>query len=211
LPAPTLKPNDVFLNFPYDEPFRPLYLAYIVGLVDLGLTPVATLGIPNNATRIDRIYDLIRASRYSIHDLSRVQLTRTAPRVPRFNMPFELGLAVAWARERTERHTFFIFESIPRRGHKSLSDMAGTDFNIHSDSPQGVMRELCSAFVRQPQRPTVPNMLRHFTLLNAAILKLLLDNGTDSVFEARTFDDLVLLAKGISTSDQTNIAKSRSK
>ena len=211
MPAPSLKSNDVFLNFPYDNRFGSLYLAYIVGLVDLGLTPVATLGIPSNATRIDRIYDLIRSSRYSIHDLSRVQLSRTAPRVPRFNMPFELGLAVAWARERPERHTFFIFESVPRRGHKSLSDMAGTDFSIHSDSPQGVMRELCSAFVRQPQRPTVPNMMRHFTLLNAAIPKLLLDNGTDSVFEARTFDDLVLLAKGISASDETNLTKGRSK
>jgi hypothetical protein len=206
LPAPTLQSNDVFLNCPYDELFRPLYLAYIVGLVDLGLTPVATLGIPNNATRIQRIYDLIRASRYSIHDLSRVQLTRTTPRVPRFNMPFELGLAAAWSRERPQRHAFFIFESVNRRGHKSLSDMAGTDFNIHGDAPQGIMRELCSAFIRQSQRPTVPNMMRHFTLLNAAIPKLLLDNGADTVFEARTFDDLVLLAKEISASDGTNLS-----
>jgi hypothetical protein len=203
LPTPKLKSNDVFLNCPYDKLFRPLYLAYIVGLVDLGLTPVTTLGIPSNATRIDRIYDLIRASRYSIHDLSRVQLTHTAPRVPRFNMPFELGLSVAWARERPHRHTCFVFESVKRRGHKSLSDMAGTDFNIHSDSSQGVMRELCSAFVRQSQRPTVPNMMRHFTLLNAAIPKLLLNNGTNSVFEARTFDDLVLLAKEIGASDRS--------
>ena len=202
MPIPALRENDVFLNFPYDDLFRPLYLAYIVGLVDLGLTPVATLGIPSNATRIDRIYDLIRSSRYSVHDLSRVQLTRTAPAVPRFNMPFELGLAAAWARERPKRHTVLIFEAVNRRGHKSLSDMAGTDFSIHNDTPKGVMRELCSAFITQSKRPSVPIMMRHYEQLKAAIPKLLRNSGADTVFEARTFDDLVLLAKAISASDQ---------
>lgn len=39
-------PNAVFLNIPYDDRFRRQYLAYIVGLSQLGLQPKATLGIP---------------------------------------------------------------------------------------------------------------------------------------------------------------------
>jgi hypothetical protein len=202
LATPTLRRNDVFLNVPYDDRFRPLYLAYIVGLVDLGLNPVATLGIPGGEARLDRIYDLIRSSRYSIHDLSRVQLSGPAPRVPRFNMPFELGMAVAWAKLHPRRHTFFVWEAVNRRGQKSLSDMAGSDFSIHEESPEGIMRELCSAFLRQSQRPTVPGMMRHYTQVTAALPRLLRANGTKSVFEARTLEDLILLAREVNASDK---------
>ncbi len=82
----------VFLNIPYDPQFTKLYLAYITALSALSLLPQATLGITGNR-RLDRIASLIESCAYSIHDLSRVQLDRHAPRSPRFNMPFELGLA----------------------------------------------------------------------------------------------------------------------
>ena len=42
-------------------------------------------------TRIDKLYGLIEACRYGIHDLSRTELDAT-PRLPRFNMPLELGI-----------------------------------------------------------------------------------------------------------------------
>jgi len=35
---------------------------------------------------------------YSFHDLSRVELDKKLPPTPRFNMPFELGLVVAWTK-----------------------------------------------------------------------------------------------------------------
>lgn len=140
---PSASPNAVFLNVPYDEKFRPLYLAYIVGLTQLGLEPRATLGIPGGARRPDRIMELIKSCRFSIHDLSRVELDRFAPRTPRFNMPFELGLSVAWAIQYPNRHTWFVCESENRRLQKSLSDLNGTDPNIHGGTADGVMRELC--------------------------------------------------------------------
>ena len=84
----------VFLNIPYDSAFENLYLAYIAGLSAFGLIPRATLEIPTSQRRLERILKLLQQCAYSIHDLSRVQLDAKAPRVPRFNMPFELGLAV---------------------------------------------------------------------------------------------------------------------
>jgi hypothetical protein len=36
--------QSVFLNIPYDEQFEDLYLAYVVGLTQLGLTVNATPG-----------------------------------------------------------------------------------------------------------------------------------------------------------------------
>jgi hypothetical protein len=86
--------DSVFLNIPYDPQFTRQFLAYITAVSALSLVPEATLGITGNR-RLDRIASLIERCAYSIHDLSRVQLDRNAPATPRFNMPFELGLAVA--------------------------------------------------------------------------------------------------------------------
>jgi len=140
--------NYVFLNVPYDSAFEKLYLAYIAGLSAFGLIPRATLEIPTSQRRLERILKLIEQSAYSIHDLSRVQLDARAPRVPRFNMPFELGLAVAQdARNRGE--TWYICETIPHRISKSLSDLNGTDVRIHNGTVRGVFGALCAIFVRK--------------------------------------------------------------
>ena len=82
--------ESVFLNIPYDEAFEKLYLAYIVGLTQLGLRINAALAVPNQG-RLGTIIDLIEQSDFSIHDLSRIESSRG---VPRFNMPVELGLAL---------------------------------------------------------------------------------------------------------------------
>src|SRR5271165_6660337 len=91
----------VFLNIPYDPQFTQLYLAYIAALSAMSFLPQATLGITGNR-RLDRIASLIESCAYSIHDLSRVQLDRNAPRTPLFNMPFELCLVVAWAQAKPQ-------------------------------------------------------------------------------------------------------------
>jgi len=95
-----LSRNTAFLNIPYDRKFETLYLAFIAGLSGFGLIPHATLEIPGGERRLDRIFKLINDCSYSFHDLSKVELDRHPPySVPRFNMPFELGLVVAWAKD----------------------------------------------------------------------------------------------------------------
>jgi hypothetical protein len=84
----------VFLNFPYDGQFVPLYLAYIAGVCAFKLIPRVALELPGGERRLNRIVELILSCRYSFHDLSRVELDLRRPRTPRMNMPFELGLAV---------------------------------------------------------------------------------------------------------------------
>ena len=129
----------VFLNIPYDPPFSPLFLAYIAGISVFGLVPRATLEIPGSTRRLDRIITLIKSCQYSIHDLSRVELDPTPPATPRFNMPFELGLAVALdAAFPKKRHTWFVFETAQWRMQKSLSDLNGTDVYVHGGTVEGV-------------------------------------------------------------------------
>ena len=94
------RPANVFLNIPYDDRFKRFYLAYISGISAFGLVPRATLEIATSTRRLDRILKLISKCRVSLHDMSRVEIDRTPPCTPRFNMPFELGLSVAHARDR---------------------------------------------------------------------------------------------------------------
>ncbi len=189
-------PNAVFLNIPYDHGFRSLYVAYIVGLVCLGFEPRVTLGLPDGTRRLDKILEEIQACRYSIHDLSRVGLDRKPPyTTPRFNMPFELGLAVTWAKINPVEHTWFVFETKAYRVQKSLSDLNGSDPRIHDGRVQGVMRELSNAFVRPKHQPTVPQIVSAYKAVGRQLATIVADAGAESLYEARAFRDLCYAAK----------------
>lgn len=186
----------VFLNVPYDEDFRSLYLAYIAGLTHLGLVPHVTLGYPDGTRRLEKILREIKSCRYSIHDLSRVTVDKKKGfHTPRFNMPFELGLAVAWQTLNPGQHTWFLFEEKDYRIQKSLSDLNGTDPQIHQGKVSGVMRQLSNVFKRPEGQPTVPDMLKTYQALSRKSSKILTNAATTDLFEARVFEDLCIEAK----------------
>jgi hypothetical protein len=189
---------DVFLNVPYDEDFVNLFLAYVAGLSTLRLTPHATLEIPGGERRLDRIFNLLRTCSTSIHDLSRIELDSRRPITPRMNMPFELGLAVAWEKLERGQHTWHVFETKQRRAEKALSDLGGTDVYVHGGKPLGIFRELCSAFVRTQHQPTVEEMNIVYQILKRALPKLMRNAGSQTVFKARVFSDLCTLGRASS-------------
>ena len=189
--------DSVFLNIPYDEAFERLYLAYIVGTTAFRLIPHTTLEIPDTTRRLDRIQTLLHRCRYSIHDLSRVQVSRTAPRIPRFNMPFELGLAVSWSNINPGRHSWFVCDSERHRVLKSISDLAGTDINIHDGRIQGVMRELCNMFVRRSVRPDVTDLMKRYRKLRSVLPQIQRRAGSHTLYEPRVFADICYAAAGL--------------
>ena len=192
---PRLMRNErgAFLNVPYDIKFENLYLAFIAGLCGFGLIPHATLEIAGSERRLDRIVRLIRRCPFSFHDLSRVELDRTFPSTPRFNMPFELGLAMAIAKQRAGK--CFVFESRRHRLSKSLSDLDGTDPYIHDGKPEGVLRELGNALYRPKSNPSFEELQAIYKDLKIGASNLKRELSTDSLFAARPFRELVMLAK----------------
>jgi hypothetical protein len=194
VPSSRRPPADVFLNIPYDSKFQNLCLAYICGISALGFVPRATLEIAGGSRRLDRIFRLIQDCRYSVHDLSRVELDKKRPPTPRFNMPFELGLCVAWERIGNEKHTWFVYESRNRRLAKSLSDLNGTDPYIHSSSVTGVFRELGSAFVRPGRQPSIQQMKRVYRDVEESLPQVLRGAGTRSIYNARVSKDICVVA-----------------
>ena len=195
--------SHVFINVPYDHLFKDLYLAYIAGVSAFGLVPRATLEIPGGERRLDRISALVRSCRYSLHELSRVELDIRRPATPRFNMPFELGLAVAWQKMARHQHTWFVFESKLRRAEKSLSDISGTDVYIHEGRVRGVLRELGNAFVRITRQPSLNQMVAIHRGLAGILPTLQKQTGASSPFEARVFRDIVVAAQALTKQDRT--------
>lgn len=185
---------DVFLNIPYDEQFENLFLAYVAGIRAFGLLPRATIEIRSSAGRLDKILKLIRGCAYSIHDLSRVQLDRHAPRTPRFNMPFELGLSVAWEKTGSSTHTWFVCEAVERRLQKSLSDLNAIDPKIHGGTVGGVFAQLRNIFRRPGQQPTVQQMWKIYRDLRKSLPGILTEAGADSPYTSSAFQDLCVVA-----------------
>jgi hypothetical protein len=192
--------REVFLNIPYDEQFADLFLAYVSGLAALNLYPRTTLEIAGGERRLDRTFELIQRCRYSVHDLSRVQVDVKRPTTPRFNMPFELGLAVAWQRMQPREHTWFVFEAKSHRIEKSLSDLGGTDVYIHHGRPSGLFSELTNAFVRAQRQPSVYQMRHVHVGVRRGLPDIMRKAGTRSAFKAQVFERLRLLAVGLSES-----------
>lgn len=182
--------QSVFLNIPYDIQFEDLYLAYVVGLTQLGLKINATLAVPNQG-RLNRIIGLIEESDFSIHDLSRIELSSG---IPRFNMPLELGLALYRGHATKGRHQVFVFERKAYRAQRSTSDINSLDPQIHSGRPKGVMIGLRNIF-HQPARATsVPEMLASFRAVKQKLPELRRNAGSRSLFEAAVFSDLAVAA-----------------
>jgi hypothetical protein len=197
------KPRDkVFLNIPYDKKFERLFLAYIAGISAFGMLPHATLEIPDSSRRLEKILKLERSCEYSVHDLSRVQLDAIKPRVPRFNMPFELGLCVADANRREgQQQNWFVFEAVANRVDKSLSDLKGTDAKIHGATVRGVLSALCDVFRRPGRQPTVPQMMQIYRGIRRNQATILKEAGSDTLYTKRVFADVCVVAS--SEADRT--------
>jgi hypothetical protein len=182
--------ESVFLNIPYDNAFEELYLAYIVGLTQLGLRVNATLAVPNQG-RLDTIIQLIEESDFSIHDLSRIEASHG---VPRFNMPVELGLALYRSHITKGKHRVFIFESNPYPTQRSTSDVNGIDPQIHHGTPKGLMGGLRN-ILRQPgDVTTVPEMLASYRAVKRKLPEFRRNSGGKSLFESVVFQDLTVAA-----------------
>jgi hypothetical protein len=126
--VPSIEERGVFLNVPFDLSYQPLFLAIITTLISIGYYPRCVLEIAETGQgRLHRIIKHLESCKFSIHDLSRVSTP------PRYNMPFELGLAYSIRKYSVQpsQYCFIILESKPHRFIKTLSDMSAYDPHIH--------------------------------------------------------------------------------
>lgn len=135
----------VFVNCPFDEDFEPILQAILFCLVYLGFEPrLATETQDGGENRLTKIIGLIRASKYSIHDLSRCQAKKKGEHF-RLNMPFELGLDYGcreFAGGQFETKSILILEEQRYRYQAAISDLAGCDIEAHGGDFQKAIRKV---------------------------------------------------------------------
>jgi hypothetical protein len=187
--------ESVFINVPFDKPRIPIYLGLISGIVALGLKPRCVLEIPPTRDRLRRLYQLISGCRYSIHDLSRVQLSGSM-RVPRFNMPFELGLSVAVSL-RAHEHEWCVFESRSYRLDQSLSDLKGYDPFIYGGTLDGLFTALLDVFAHLRRAPL--RRPEDFRYVYDKVRLFARGKLNDDVFRRSSFASLVAAAAAAAT------------
>lgn len=126
--------RNVFINCPFDEEYDIIFKSFVYTVLACGYYPVTALQISDSGQRrLDKIVQLIFSSKYSIHDISKVRLDTTTS-LPRFNMPFELGIDIAsrnYHNNKLKTKKMLIFESKKYQANEYLSDLSGSDKSVH--------------------------------------------------------------------------------
>lgn len=142
--------NSVFINCPFDEEYVPLLRPLLFSVIRAGLRiRIASETFDSGVARINRISDLIRQSKYSVHDLSGIR-SSSADEYYRINMPFELGMDIGCRTFSTgyrKQKRCLIIETEPNRYQRALSDLSNSDIKHHQDQPEQLVRQVRNWFV----------------------------------------------------------------
>lgn len=130
--------RNVFVNCPFDKEYVSLLRPLLFTVLYLGLKPrIALERNDSGESRLDKIVELIRDSKYSIHDLSRSE-ANAAGELYRLNMPFELGIDYGcrlFGRSTHRAKATLVLESKPHRYKAAISDLSGADIECHYNEP----------------------------------------------------------------------------
>jgi len=159
--------TNVFINCPFDEEYKTFLHPMLFTIVYLGLHPQIAQTTDSGNTRMERIIELIKKSKYSIHDLSR-NVSTAAGEIARFNMPFELGLDIgirhASYRSKYSQKKSLIIEQDRFRYRKALSDISGNDIASYEGSPERLIHIIRHWFttIIHPKQPSGPFIWEEF-------------------------------------------------
>jgi len=142
--------RSVFINCPFDSDYLSLLRPLLFTVASFGFEPrIASERSDSAEIRLDKIVRLIRSSRYSIHDISRLR-AKAAGDFSRFNLPFELGIdrgAQLIGTKRMRTKCCLMLERDQHDFRIALSDLAGVDIKSHQDEPVQIVRAVRDWFV----------------------------------------------------------------
>jgi hypothetical protein len=159
--------RSVFINCPFSVDYAPMFRALMFTVLDCGFAPRCGLEVRDGGeVRLQKIERLIEESMLGIHDISMMDLDQNTE-LPRFNMPFELGMFLGAKRfgdRRQKRKKSLILDSSPHRFRKSLSDIAGQDVESHDGQVADAVRCVRTFLNHATERdlPSAPHIIeRH--------------------------------------------------
>lgn len=154
--------DNVFINCPFDDQFNGIFHAMVFAIFDCGFIARCALEEANSAdVRIEKIFGIISQSKYGIHDISRTELC-TKTKLPRFNMPLELGMflgAKRYGDTKQKKKICLITDKTRYRYNKYISDINGQDIKEHKNS-KNTSVEVVSNWLRsnsiESRRKSIP-------------------------------------------------------
>jgi hypothetical protein len=156
---PAAPSASVFINCPFDKQYQPIFDAIVFCVVACGFEPRCTLELTDaGEVRIENIYRLIAQCNHSIQDISRTEVEDQPFRLPRFNMPLELGIFLGAKRfgGRSSRKRCLIMDRAPCRYKRFISDIGGQDIKAHCTRPVNAIRHVRDWLQSAPGKAAIP-------------------------------------------------------
>lgn len=151
--------ENVFINCPSDAEYRTMLRAIVFAVFDCGYVPRCAQEIDDaSQVRIDKISRIIADCKFGIHDICRTELDRHT-KLPRFNMPLELGMFLSAKRfgdKRQKDKVCLILDSEPYRYQSFISDIAGQDTRSHHGDPESAIKIVRNWLSDASKRKTIP-------------------------------------------------------
>jgi len=184
---PPIDPKRVFINAPFDRVYERPFITLVGVLAFLEYKPHCVLEVRETGDgRLQRIYELMRTCRISIHDMSRIGVPA------RFNMPFELGLAYCLKLANPEQYEVIVLDSKPYRMDRRLSDFKGRDVFVHHGTCDGMIAAVLDAF--QSHGAHVSAYRRAARDLRALAAEMKRESRTATIFHPHLFSGLLKAA-----------------
>lgn len=157
--------DKVFINCPFDDRYKSLFDALVFVIYRCGFFPVCAVMEDNGIDqRIDKLIRMIGDCKFAVHDLSRIETNEN--NLPRFNMPFELGLfwgAKKFGNTQQQSKNAVVFERSKFQYQQFISDINGIDTKAHNNNVSTIMEKTRDWLRIASGRTTIPG--------NAAIFR----------------------------------------
>ena len=151
--------RNVFINCPFDDEYLNLREAIIFVVFDCGFIPRCALEEDDSGNvRFEKIQKIISESKYGIHDISRTEVNKKT-KLPRFNMPLELGVFIGAKKYGANRHkikNYIILDKKQYRYQSFISDIAGHDIRSHANKQSEIIKHIRNWLNTASGRKTIP-------------------------------------------------------
>lgn len=148
----------VFINCPFDPVYRPMLFAATFAILDCGYQPrCAQEEEDGGVVRVEKIKRMIQDCKFGLHDISETNVGANG--LPRFNMPFELGLFLGARQFGDDGQRSKVTLIVDRELHRYqafLSDIAGQDIRSHGGVPTELITVVRNWLSTATKRKTIP-------------------------------------------------------
>jgi len=157
--AKAFQVSHVFINCPFDDGYLPIFNAIVFVIYDLGFVArCAREADDSGEVRLLKIERIIEQCKFGVHDISEVSLD-AVNKLPRFNMPLELGLFFGCKRfggSKQSKKVCLVLDVEPYRYQKFISDIAGHDIRSHDGQPDKAITAVRNWLATASKRKQVP-------------------------------------------------------